>query len=116
MCHNHLLFPVRGVSHVGPGLLEEVLRGFGKNKKKGNNSNSQTWGCPHLSPPRVPNSRRGFQTPGRLCGQGGVGRMDTVDARWVPPEEEDSVLSIDMLGGGQVLHDVVGTERLWGVR
>lgn len=42
--------------------------------------------------------------------------MDTVDARWVPPEEEDSVLPIDMLGGGQVLHDVVGTERLWGVR
>lgn len=45
-----------------------------------------------------------------------MGRMDTVGTRWVPPEEEDSVLPIDMLGGGQVLHDVVGTERLWGVR
>lgn len=34
VCHSHLLFPVRGVSHVGPELMEEVLRGFGKNQKR----------------------------------------------------------------------------------
>lgn len=39
---------------------------------------SQTGGALTSAPPRVPNSRRGFQTPGHLCGHGGAGRMDAV--------------------------------------
>jgi len=96
-------------------MVEEVLRGSGEEKKKKEITLRAKPGVALTSaPPRVPNSRRGFQPPGHLCGQGGAGRIDAVRPGGFHLSRKMQPYPFTCLGGRQVLRDVGGMDRLWG--